>query len=278
MTVLIENTASSRGIKAEHGFSVWIETEHANLLWDTGQSALLLYNAQKLGIPIASTSHIVLSHGHYDHTGGLFEVLKMAPHARVFAHPDIFVERYSRNKKTPVSINSIGNPFAQHGIEGWCGSLNLNTNPSEILPGIYTTGEIPRKNKLEDTGGDFFLDVECTQPDDIIDDQALYLQSSQGLIVILGCAHSGVINTLNYIAELTQQKKIFAVMGGMHLSRASGKRLEATAETLARYDVRMIAPCHCTGIKAILYLRSQFPDQCVECMTGSRFAFAASNT
>ena len=273
ITVLVENTVSRQNLKAEHGLSFWIETEDGNILWDTGQSVLLVNNAQKLGIPLHSTSHIVLSHGHYDHTGGLLEVLKMAPHARVYGHPDMFIERFSRYEKAPNSIKTISMPFVKHIIEKRCDSLVLSADPVEILPGIFTTGEIPRKTDFEDTGGDFFLDIACIKRDPIIDDQALYIESSQGIIVILGCAHSGVVNTLNYISELTRQEKIFALLGGMHLLRASKERLEATSDAFARYDVRGIGPCHCTGLKAITYLRSRFPDRFVECSTGSRFTF-----
>ena len=273
ITVLVENTVSRQNLKAEHGLSFWIETKDGNILWDTGQSVLLVNNAQKLGIPLHSTSHIVLSHGHYDHTGGLLEVLKMAPHARVYGHPDMFIERFSRYEKAPNSIKTISMPFVKHIIEKRCDSLVLSADPVEILPGIFTTGEIPRKTDFEDTGGDFFLDIACIKRDPIIDDQALYIESSQGIIVILGCAHSGVVNTLNYVSELTPQEKIFAVLGGMHLLRASKERLEATSDAFARYDVRVIGPCHCTGLKAITYLRSRFPDRSVECSTGSRFTF-----
>ena len=172
-------------------------------------------------------------------------------------------------------VNTIGSPVKKDFIEKRCKSLNLSPDPVTILPGIFTTGEIPRKTDFEDTGGDFFLDISCTKCDLINDDQALFIESSQGIIVILGCAHSGVVNTLNYISELTHQSKIFAVFGGMHLLQASKERLDATAEAFARYDVRIIGPCHCTGLKAITYLRSCFPDRFVDCSTGSRFSFGS---
>ncbi|MFC1509231.1 MBL fold metallo-hydrolase, partial [Candidatus Omnitrophota bacterium] len=145
VTVLVENTVSQQDLKAEHGLSFWIETADGNILWDTGQSGLFVSNAQKLGIPLQSTTHIVISHGHYDHTGGLLEVLKQAPHAHVFGHPDMFIQRFSLHSKKPNSITPIGMPFLQHIVEQRCKSLNLNSESVEILPGISTTGEIPRK-------------------------------------------------------------------------------------------------------------------------------------
>ena len=273
ITVLIENTVSHKDLKSEHGLSFWIETDYGNLLWDTGQTALLLYNAQKLGLSLRATTHIGLSHGHYDHTGGLLEVLKLAPHAHVYGHPDLFVKKYIKYENAEYSVKPVGSPVEKDIVEKRCKSLILSLEPVEILPGIFTTGEIPRKTSFEDTGGDFFLDRACTKRDPIIDDQALYIEGSQGIIVILGCAHSGVVNTLNYISELTRQRKIFAVFGGMHLLKASKERLEVTAKTLAQYDVQVIGPCHCTGLKAITYLISRFTDRFVECSTGSFFKF-----
>ena len=273
LTVLVENTVCRQYLKAEHGLSFWVETEEGNLLWDTGQTVLLVNNAQKLGIPLQSTTHIALSHGHYDHTGGLLQVLIMAPHAHVYGHPDLFVQRFIKNRNAVYSVEPVSSPMEKDIVKERCESLILSRDPVEILPGISTTGEIPRKTDFEDTGGDFFLDIACTKRDPIIDDQALYIESSQGLIVIPGCAHSGIVNTLNYISELTRQGKIFAVLGGMHLLRASKERLEATADAFARYNVQVIGPCHCTGLKAITYIRSRFQDRFVECSTGSRFTF-----
>ncbi|MBN1293463.1 MAG: MBL fold metallo-hydrolase [Candidatus Latescibacteria bacterium] len=273
ITVLVENTVSREELKAEHGLSVWIETRDGNILWDTGQTTLLIDNAQKLGIPLDTTDFIVLSHGHYDHTGGLLQVLLMAPQAQVYGHPGLFVQRYSQNKKSAYTVNPIGSPVQKELIESRCGSLNLCSGPVEILPGIFTTGEIPRETFFEDTGGDFFLDTACSKPDRIPDDQALYIESSQGIIVLLGCAHSGVVNTLDYVSKHTGSDKIFAVLGGMHLLRASQERLEATAEAFTRYDVRMIAPCHCSGIRAVTFIKSKFPDRFIECSTGSRYIF-----
>ena len=277
ISVLVENTVGRHDLKAEHGLSFWIETEDGKLLWDTGQSGLLINNAQKLGITLNLLNHIALSHGHYDHTGGLLEILKMAPHAHVYGHPDLFVQRFIKNRNAVYSVEPVSSPMVKDIVKERCESLVLSLDPVEILPGIFTTGEIPRETNFEDTGGDFFLDLACTKRDPIIDDQALYIESSQGIIVILGCAHSGVVNTINYVSKLTRQENIFAVLGGMHLLMASKERLEATADAFARYDVQIIGPCHCTGLKAITYLRSQFPDRFVECSTGSRFTFGKRN-
>jgi len=273
LSVLVENTISREGLRAEHGLSVLIETPHGQILWDTGQSPLLIENARKMGVQIENISCIALSHGHYDHTGGLSAILVLNPTVKVFGHPDIFIQRYTRDHSSVHSMRPIGSPVVKKIVQSKCQSLELNRKPSEIVPGVFLTGEIPRITGYEDTGGDFFLDIACTKNDPIIDDQALYIESSQGIVVLLGCAHSGVVNTLNHVSKLTRQEKIFAVLGGTHLFGASKERLDATAEVFSRYDVQVIGPCHCTGLKAITYLRSQFPERLVECSTGSHYTF-----
>jgi 7,8-dihydropterin-6-yl-methyl-4-(beta-D-ribofuranosyl)aminobenzene 5'-phosphate synthase len=273
ITVLVENTVSREELRAEHGLSVLIETPHGQILWDTGQSPLFIENARKMGVQIENISSIALSHGHYDHTGGLSAILALNPRMKVYGHPDIFVQRFTRNRSSIHSVRPIGSPIIKKIVQSKCQSLELNRQPSQIIPGVFLTGEIPRITEYEDTGGYFFIDISCAKNDPIMDDQALYIESSQGIVVLLGCAHSGVVNTLNHVSKLTRQEKIFAVLGGMHLLGASNERLEATAVAFARYDVQVIGPCHCTGLKAITYLRSQFPDRFVECSTGSRFTF-----
>jgi len=273
LSVLVENTVSQEGLRAEHGFSVWIETPRGNILWDTGQSSLFIENARKMGAQIENVSCIALSHGHYDHTGGLSDILALNPRVHVCGHSDMFIQRFIRTQDSIYSVRQIGSPVVKEIVQSKCQSLELNCQPSEIVPGVFLTGEIPRITDCEDTGGDFYLDVDCTIPDLIIDDQALYFESSKGVIVLLGCAHAGVINTLNHIAKLTGKNQVYAVLGGMHLLQASDERLEKTANALAKYDVQMIGPCHCSGDRAKALFRSRFPDRLVECSTGSRFTF-----
>jgi 7,8-dihydropterin-6-yl-methyl-4-(beta-D-ribofuranosyl)aminobenzene 5'-phosphate synthase len=144
---------------------------------------------------------------------------------------------------------------------------------SDIVPGVWVTGEIPRITNFEEVGGPFYLDRACTQPDPLADDQALYVESAKGIVVLLGCAHAGVVNTLEYVSRITGRKRIYAVLGGMHLLRASRRRIEATGDALERFKVRVIAPGHCTGAAAVACLWNRFPSRVKECSTGSRFVF-----
>lgn len=267
--VLVENTVSVSELKAEHGLSVFIKTEYGNILWDTGQSPLFIENASKMGIDLQSIDHVALSHGHYDHTGGLDSLITLNPRVHVHGHPDMFKQRYSRSRTNWTSVIQVGSPIVQESVEKSCQSLKLERQMSEVLPGVFLTGEIPRVSYIEDTGGDFFLDLACIHKDTIPDDQALFIDTYQGIIVFLGCAHSGVINTLNHIAQITGKREMYALFGGMHLLRASDKRLEETADILNHYNVQLIGPCHCTGSRAQAYFHSRFPDRIKACETGS---------
>jgi 7,8-dihydropterin-6-yl-methyl-4-(beta-D-ribofuranosyl)aminobenzene 5'-phosphate synthase len=142
-----------------------------------------------------------------------------------------------------------------------------------VLNGLTVTGTVPRNTDFEDTGGPFFLDAACTRPDPLVDDQAVFFESREGLVVLLGCAHSGVVNTLHYISELTGGKPIHAVLGGMHLVQASPQRLERTIESLRTWHTPLLAPGHCTGMAATAALWNAFPGRCATCHVGTRFEF-----
>lgn len=148
-----------------------------------------------------------------------------------------------------------------------------NTAPVEVLPGIFLTGEIPRETGYEDVGGPFVLDESGTVPDPIADDQALFFGTAEGTVVLLGCAHAGVVNTLSHVLRLTNGDKIHAVLGGMHLVNASPERINRTMAALRDLGVRRLGPAHCTGDLATATMWSEFLQACVPCSVGSRFVF-----
>ncbi len=266
ITLLVDNRALP-GLASEHGLSLWVETESGNVLFDTGQGAAFEANVGTLGIPLKTARAIVLSHGHYDHTGGLPFALSINPSARVYAHPGVFSQRFSIRNHVPRPIK-MPDPVAA-ALTSQRARIVSVTRPEEVLPGVWVTGPIPRNNAFEDAGGPFYLDDEGRRPDSIDDDQALWIDAPVGCIVVLGCAHAGVVNTLDYISQVADPRTFHAVLGGMHLAAASAIRLEQTAEALERYGVRRIAPCHCTGEEAIRFLQRRFPGRVTECAAGS---------
>jgi len=264
ITVLVENTASGRGLLGEHGLSFLLETETSRLLFDTGQGLTLLHNAQQLEIDLKALDAIVLSHGHYDHTGGLPDLLQQAREATLFLHPAAIAPKYSPR-------GEIGAPFRD--AQSIDQPIVWTEKLTEVVPGIWVTGAIPRRHPLEDTGGRFWTDANHENPDSLMDDQALFMETPEGIVVILGCAHAGVINTLDYVADLTGHSKFHAVLGGMHLVNASQERIQATLDHLRKYDVQVIGANHCTGPKAMGALWSELVDRCVDARVGTRFKF-----
>ena len=273
MTVLAENTVRGPDLLAEHGLAFWIESDGRRLLFDTGQGNVLRHNARRLRIRLDTAENVVISHGHFDHTGGLKDILAMGRRPNLYLHPAAMGEKYRREKTPPH--RSIGIPnLDKETLRQRVRNLVWTSEPTEVMEGVHVTGEIPRRHDFEDTASPFFVDPSCTEPDPLLDDQALYAETPAGTVVVLGCAHAGVVNTLDYIAELTGRDRIHAVLGGMHLPRATPERLLATVEALKRYRVQRIGIAHCVGAWAASYLRSQLPDECFECCVGTKFSFS----
>jgi 7,8-dihydropterin-6-yl-methyl-4-(beta-D-ribofuranosyl)aminobenzene 5'-phosphate synthase len=272
ITVLVENTASGPGLLAEHGLAYWIEYDNHRVLMDSGQASVLMSNAYKLGIRLTEIDALVLSHGHYDHTGGVAEALKTSQSVTVYVHPAVFAHKYAR--KADGSARQIGLPDATEMVlQSLRDRLVYTERPTPVADRLTITGPVPRLTDFEDTGGPFFLNHACTEPDPLEDDQAVFFDTLEGTVVVLGCAHSGVINTLHYIRQLTDNRPIRAVIGGMHLVNASPQRIERTIEELRKIGVERLAPAHCTGMPATVALWNAFPGRCQPCPVGTRLDF-----
>ena len=271
ITVLTENSAKGRGLLAEHGLSFWIEEGDKKILFDTGQGLALKHNAQHLGINLVSADAIVLSHGHYDHTSGLPDALAGTMGRPVFLHPDALSTRYTRNPDGTAREVGMSKPVA--GIVQCEAQIYRVEQPTQLTEKAWCTGPIPRTNEYEDTGGPFFKDKECRVLDEILDDQAVFIETETGTVVVLGCAHSGVINTLHYIQKLTNNKPVCAVLGGMHLLNADSQRMQSTLAELHRLPIQRLSPCHCTGFQAMASLSKAFPAQYEAVGVGSVLQF-----
>jgi len=267
ITTLVDNTAS-KNLASEHGLSFWIEYNDKHIIFDTGQSDAFVKNAQQLDIDPAETDAIVISHGHYDHTGGLAALLDIAPEVNVYIHPAALEPKFSRKGNRNISISDSTKQIILQ--RAGRGKVIWTERPTEIFPGLFTTGQIPRKTGFEDTGGNFFINAQCTKEDPLLDDQAIFVETGKGLVILLGCAHSGVMNTLDYAAKLTNQNHMYAVIGGMHLLNASTERIERTIDKFKSYDVKKICPAHCTGNNAVEKFKQAFAERCFICCAGNR--------
>ena len=297
ITVIASNTVKKRGLLAEHGaFRPTDEKKDRNkraashskqypqiikdilyaiqtrpqtrILFDSGQGLALENNLEAMNIDPAGIHSVALSHGHYDHTGGLEFLIKKNPGIEIYLHPEAPGKKY---KKYPSGkFKDIGmTPEVREAVNNLSKSrLHLSAQPKDIFPGITLTGEIPRVTDFEDAGGDFFLEKNEDNKDEILDDQSLFFETPEGLFVILGCAHAGVVNILKHIQKITDGKPIYGVMGGMHLVHADDHRISHTINFFRKLDIRFLIPGHCTGETAVHAMKLNFPDQFRPLVTG----------
>jgi 7,8-dihydropterin-6-yl-methyl-4-(beta-D-ribofuranosyl)aminobenzene 5'-phosphate synthase len=245
ITIVDDNHALG-GLASEHGLSLWIETGGRRILLDTGQGAAFDQNVSALGIDLSSTDALVISHGHYDHTGGVPRVVREAPQAEVYFHPGVLRPRYSirdgvvkRIDLPQVARSALESlpPARVHRVEGVV----------TLTERVGLNAPIPRSTGYEDTGGPFYLDPEGSEPDPIADDLALSVETGRGLVVCLGCAHAGVVNTLDHVLSVNRGGRVRAVVGGFHLGSASDERMAETISALRSLSPELVVPCHCTG-------------------------------
>ena len=257
ITTLSENTAGLGSFLGEWGLSILVETEEMNVLLDTGQSISAVHNADILGIDLGQVDKIVLSHGHFDHTGGLRQVLgRMRKEVEIIAHPDMWQAKYSRRGDVG---GYIGIPFAREELEGLGANFKLTPEPVRLTDSIMTTGEIPMVTEFEEIDAGLVV-KEGTgfKPDKVLDDRALIINTGAGLVVVLGCAHRGIINTLYYARQLTGVKPIHMVLGGCHLISATEERIWLTIAALKELGVERLGVSHCTGMPAAMVMAPEF--------------------
>lgn len=268
ITVVCENSVGKiSGTLGEHGFAVLVEPESGeSLLFDTGQGATLLHNARRMNKDLSSVRLVAISHGHYDHAGGLMSLLKETGPKKIYGHPAIF--SYRCRKKDNDSLIDIGLPYSRAELEVVGAEFDLASEFRQIAPGIYLSGEVPRKNSFEEGDVGLYTDTGASNIDRVPDDQSLILETEKGLVVILGCCHAGLINTLDHIENIWQKRNIYAVVGGTHLGFCHRDQLDQTVKQLAERQISKLAVSHCTGFYASTRLFNEMPKQLQVAMVG----------
>jgi 7,8-dihydropterin-6-yl-methyl-4-(beta-D-ribofuranosyl)aminobenzene 5'-phosphate synthase len=261
ITTLNDNTAAMGNFIAEWGLSLLVETEETRILLDTGMGNSVVHNAETLGVDLAQVQTIVLSHGHSDHTGGLRDALRtMRKEVEIIAHPDVWQAKYDKRADKPERF--IGIPFRREELENLGARFKLDREPVYITDNILTTGEVPMENNFEEIDKNIFVrDSSGWKPDPVMDDRALIIKTELGLVVLPGCAHRGLINTLQHARQITGVSEVYAVIGGSHLIGASEERLWQTIAALKEIDVQKLGLCHCTDLPVISVLANEFGEK-----------------
>lgn len=238
LSILTDNTSGGQGFLAEHGLSYFIETKNGSLLFDTGSSDVFLHNAKLLGIDIAATEQVVLSHGHWDHGNGLQHISGK----RLITHPDSFMKRYRKNDMSYIGLAQTKEELSAQF------DLHTFADANEILSGTWFLGSVPRTNSFE-AQTTAFAD-ETKQPDFVPDDSGIAIVEDNKLIVITGCAHAGICNTIAHAKQTTGIDKVYAVLGGFHLKKQNSQT-QQTIEYFKAEDIEHIYPSHCTELPAL---------------------------
>lgn len=263
ISILTENTVYKRGFIGEHGLSLLIETEGRRFLFDTGQTKVFVQNAGVLKEELDQLDGIILSHGHYDHCGGLgnwLEERHKELSCPIYVNDRAFEKKYTKNPKN--------NQMRYIGID-WkpelCGEqLKLiQEKKKQIAENVFLLSEIPYRVSFEPNSGWFYQDEAGTISDSMMDEQLMVVREEKGLYVFAGCAHPGIINCISYVRESFPEEHIYGIFAGMHLKGCTRQRLEMTIQELKKINAGIIVPMHCTGILGIAAIKEQLGDICI---------------
>lgn len=271
ITVLVENNTKVRYyFRGESAFSLLVEEGNTKILFDAGYTDAYLRNALQMGLQLRDITHVVLSHGHLDHTWGLDALTKHFTEAGlqpseltpiptgkpvVIGHPAVFKSRHL----TVPNYVEIGSIFDEEKLNDYF-SIELSRKPVEIVPGkLYFLGEIERKREFPFEGHTVVGQDEKGKDDYVEDDSALVYKSSAGLVIITGCAHSGICNTIEYAKKVCGDNRIADVIGGLHLSGSATAQLQGTVEYLKALKPPVLHACHCVDLPAKLALAQAAP-------------------
>ncbi len=270
ITVLCENRSSDRrNLMGEHGFSALIETDFSKTLLDTGQGMTLASNARTLGIDLSQIETVVISHGHFDHTGGLTDIFPPNPGIRVIGHPEIFRPRYSRveTRDGPV-FNYIGIQQSQRYLESHFQTpFTFYRDFTQLSTGIWFSGQVPRVTDFEKQDEHLKIATDKGyETDPVVDDISLLVETASGPVIVTGCAHAGIVNIIRHFEQKTGHRKFFGIIGGTHLGFiGSQNQLDQSMQAFESYGFDLVAAAHCTGNAAAAAMRHRFKD---------KFAFA----
>lgn len=258
ITILVNNYLNETEVLGEHGLSLLVSFSASGLrkkiLLDTGRTeGVLMANMETMGISLDDLMAIVISHGHYDHTGGLLSLLRsLGRPIPVIVHPDALATRINTNPY----FRSISPRLTPSDIERAGGDMIAASNPIVLFEDILTTGCIERCESFEQN--DSLLRVRNGElvNDEVLDDLALIINLGEGgLFLVTGCCHAGIVNTVRHATRLTGNTKLKGIIGGLHLMGANDDRLSRTVDYLKELTPEIVVPLHCSGQEESCFLR-----------------------
>ncbi len=268
ITVLIEDSpAADPLLKNEHGLSFYIEIDGHAILFDTGQSGAFMDNAERLGVDLLNLDYVVLSHGHYDHSGGFRALCEMSSGFELVTGSGFFTEKYSvKDSKHTFKGNNFNRDFLEkNGII----RRVIKDTVTELFPGVFTVTNFSRVNADELPSSVYELyDGSSFSKDPFADEILLALDTPKGLVVLVGCSHPGIKNMLDTVSSALD-RPLYALIGGIHLIEADEKRITSTAEYFEKSGIRYLGTCHCTGEHAQNKLKS-LGERFMEVRTGNK--------
>lgn len=248
IVTLIENKESDiKNLDTEHGLSIYLEADEKSFLFDTGQSGAFVDNAKKLNIDLKNLDYTIISHGHYDHSGGFKRLIEeINPKTKLYVGNGFFDKKYSL--KGEKEYEYTGNPFTENFLEeNNISTEYINEDIVNITDNVLVFTNFNRDKDFENTNEDMYIKKDQKYKKDMfLDEIAIAIKTDKGLVVIVGCSHVGIINILDTIIQRTNMN-IYALIGGTHLVREDDEKINRIIEYLKDKDIKLIGACHCTG-------------------------------
>lgn len=269
MITLIENKLGvEEDLHIEHGLSIYIEIDNKKILFDTGQSGDFIENAKKLKVNLKELDYVAISHGHFDHSGGLERLIKeVNPNFQMYLGNGFFNKKYSLREDGDYSY--LGNPFDEDFlVKNAVKFKYVEDDITNLTENLMIFTNFQREEEFENTNPFMYLkDGEDYIKDEFLDEISLGINTRKGLVVIVGCSHVGILNIINTIESKTGLR-IYGIIGGTHLVKEDDEKINSIIEYLREKEIKLIGACHCTGKQGETMLGQQLEDNFINNNTG----------